>query len=486
MDQVDDTDAEQRRDESSRTHPGAAALTRRTLRRAWEDDIGAEAAEAAFWSTLSLPPLLLGLLGSIGFVGSWFGPDVVAEVQAQILEFCAHVFSPTLVDEIIAPTVTDILTQGRGGIVSLGFLTSLWAGSSAMASYVDAITVAYQQYDVRNPVWQRVVALLLYVAGLIMAMITLPVLALGPDLLISLLPEEWQPGVNRLGDWMYYPIAGLLLTITITTLYKVALPRKPPWHRGLPGAVLAVVVFLVAGVVLRRYIAWVSDNGYSYGALSTPIAFLLFTFFLGFAIVLGAHLNAGIDEMWPPPPTHREKQRRRREQFDRVTARLRLERGRQAWRRRHRVPGAGGDTAPTSRAAGADDAEDAPGRSATARRAERAASPEVAATNQLPAPGGPTDFEGPTDLRGPGTNAVPGDAVEAASSSGAAPDSAASTRRRPAEPDPPPGTPRIDPAARPTARPVDAGGIGTDAAGRNGEIEAGPDDPTTGPEESQS
>ncbi|APU13744.1 MULTISPECIES: YihY/virulence factor BrkB family protein [Actinoalloteichus] len=366
MDQVDDTDAEQQRDGTARGRTRLATLSRRTLRRAWEDDIGAEAAEAAFWSTLSLPPLLLGVLGSIGFVGGWFGPEVVAEVQAQILAFCAHVFSPTLVEEIIAPTVTDILTQGRGGIVSLGFLTSLWAGSSAMASYIDAVTVAYQQYDVRNPVWQRMVALLLYVAGLFMAMITLPVLALGPDLLISLLPDSWQPGINRLGDWMYYPIAGLLLTLTITTLYKVALPRKPPWHRGLPGAVLAVVVFLAAGVVLRRYIAWVSDTGYSYGALSAPIAFLLFTFFLGFAIVLGAHVNAGIDELWPPPPTHRERQRRRQEQFDRVTTRLRLERGRQAWRRRHRVPGPWEMEQATSRQGESGDRAPGAGGSATA------------------------------------------------------------------------------------------------------------------------
>ena len=32
-----------------------------------------------------------------------------------------------------------------------------------------------------------------------------------------------------------------------------------------------------------------------------PIAFLLFAFFLGFAVVIGAELNAAIQEQWPAP-----------------------------------------------------------------------------------------------------------------------------------------------------------------------------------------
>ena len=42
-------------------------------------------------------------------------------------------------------------------------------------------------------------------------------------------------------------------------------------------------------------------------ALATPIAFLLFAFFLGFAIMLGAELNAAIEEEWPAPATHAKR-----------------------------------------------------------------------------------------------------------------------------------------------------------------------------------
>jgi membrane protein len=95
------------------------------------------------------------------------------------------------------------------------------------------------------------------------------------------------------------PVIGLVLVLALTTLYKIALPLKPPWYRGLPGALLAAVVFLVGAFGLRTYLDWLTSTGYTYGALAAPIAFLLGTFFIGMAIVLGAHLNASIQALWP-------------------------------------------------------------------------------------------------------------------------------------------------------------------------------------------
>lgn len=158
---------------------GPWRLLTRTLAKAWDGNIFSEAAEAAFWQTLSLPPLLLGLLGSLGFIGEWFGQGVVSAVHDRIITFCRTIFSQNAVQEIIEPTVNSILTVGKGEIVSIGFVISLWAGSSAMSSFVDAITVAHDQYGVRNEVWQRIFALLLYLCGLIVLVIGLPLLAIG-------------------------------------------------------------------------------------------------------------------------------------------------------------------------------------------------------------------------------------------------------------------------------------------------------------------
>ncbi|MFC5287775.1 YihY/virulence factor BrkB family protein [Actinokineospora guangxiensis] len=318
-------------DDTQGTPAKRPGLARLTLSKAWNGNLFSEAAEAAFWQVLSLPPLLLGLLGMLGFVADWLGQDVTRAVEADIIEISRTAFSESVVTQIIQPTVSDILTVGRGEIVSVGFLISLWAGSSAMSSFVDAICVAHGQYGVRGDVWQRVFALLLYMASLAILLVGLPVLALGPDILPNFFPTSWRPTISAWLDIAYYPAIGIILVLALATLYKVALPRKLPWHRGLPGAALAMAVFLLSSIGLRLYISWITTTGYTYGALATPIAFLLFAFFIGLAITIGAYFNAAIQDMWPARMTKRQRRKWRRLEMDRANERRRSEESVRAW-----------------------------------------------------------------------------------------------------------------------------------------------------------
>ncbi|WP_280263948.1 YihY/virulence factor BrkB family protein [Nocardia abscessus] len=285
----------------------AGTLIVRVAEKAWADSIFAKSAAAAFWQTLSLAPLLLGVLGSLGYVGGWFGPDTVQIVESKIIAFSQELFSASVVTDLIEPTVRDVLGRGRGAVVSVGFVLSLWAGSSAMATFVDSIVEAHDQQDARHPVWQRIFALLLYVLFLVAAVFILPLVALGPTLIGRVLPAAWRATGLQLLDFFYYPGVGLLLIVGLTTLYKLALHTSLPWHRLFGGALVAGVFFMAASDVLRRYLSWVTRTGVTYGALATPIAFLLFTFFLGFAVILGAEFNAAVQEFWPARATRMEQ-----------------------------------------------------------------------------------------------------------------------------------------------------------------------------------
>lgn len=278
-------------------------IVRRTLSKSWDDSIFSESAQAAFWSALSLPPLLLGMLGSLAYVAPLFGPQTLPAIQDQLISTAARFFSSNVINEIIAPTVRDIVKGARGEVVSVGFVISLWAGSSAISSFVDSIVEAHDQTPLRHPVRQRFYALGLYVVMLVGAIAAAPFIALGPRKIAASIPDSWD-NVLQFG---YYPALFLALVVGVNILYRVALPKPLPSHRLVIGSVLAAVVFLVATYGLRVYLTWITRTGYTYGALATPIAFLLFAFFLGFAIMLGAELNAAIEEEWPAPATHAKR-----------------------------------------------------------------------------------------------------------------------------------------------------------------------------------
>ncbi|MPY77526.1 MAG: YihY/virulence factor BrkB family protein [Actinophytocola sp.] len=304
---------------------GPLRLIGLTLTKAWRGSIFSESAEAAFWQALSLAPLMLGLLGLLGYVSDWFGHRVAARVSEEIVRFSETAFSAEVVENIVKPTVAGMLTDGKGAIVSVGFVIALWAGSSAMSSFVDAITVAHDQHGVRHEVWQRIFSLLLYIGSLVLLIIGLPLIAIGPDLLPRFFPDSWH---GMIGFWvrmLYYPTLGVLIVLALATLYKLALPRKLPWHRGVPGAILAMAIFLLTSAGLRFYLGGLSATGYTYGALATPVAFLLFLFFIGLAVVGGAYFNAAIEELWPAGPTRRQQRRWRQLELERAHQAARAE-----------------------------------------------------------------------------------------------------------------------------------------------------------------
>lgn len=275
-------------------------IIRRTLVKAWDDSIFAHSAQAAFWSALSLPPLLLGLLGSLAYVAPLFGANVLPMLEDLLLDTASRFFSASIVDEILEPTVNDIMAGARGEVVSIGFVISLWAGSSAISAFVDSVVEAHSQTPLRHPVRQRFFALGLYVVMLMVVIATAPFIAIGPLRIAQAIPPSWDPVVQ----YGYYPVLSLSLIAIVAILYRVSLPKPIPTHRLLWGSALATLVFLLASFGLRVYLSWITSTGYTYGALATPIAFLLFAFFGGFAIMLGAQLNNAIDEEFPSPTTH--------------------------------------------------------------------------------------------------------------------------------------------------------------------------------------
>lgn len=280
-------------------------ITKRTLGKSWDDSIFSESAQAAFWCALSLPPLLLGMLGALAYIAPLFGPDTLMVIEERIITTSNSFFSPNVVNEIIEPTIRDIIQTARGEVVSIGFVISLWAGSSAVSAFVDSVVEAHDQTPLRHPVRQRFYALGLYVIGLVIVIASAPLIALGPIKIAQSLPDSW----NYVLHFGYYPVLVLTLVIVINVLYRVSLPEPLPSHRLILGSLLAAVVFLTATLGLRFYLTWITETGYTYGALATPIAFLLYAFFLGFAIMIGAELNAAIQEEFPAPDTHARRLR---------------------------------------------------------------------------------------------------------------------------------------------------------------------------------
>ncbi|MFC4496369.1 YihY/virulence factor BrkB family protein [Streptomyces ovatisporus] len=256
------------------------------------------AAEAAFFTLISIPPLLLGLIGLLGYLDAWIGTDTIDSIRTNFLNASSAVLSDRGVDQIARPLIDDVIRGGQPDVISLGFAVALWSGSRAVNVFIDTITVMYGLDGQRGIVKTRLLAFLLYLVALAIGAVVLPLMVAGPDAVLRLVPEA-----QGLVTVFYWPVVLLLSVAFLTTLYHVSVPVRSPWREDIPGALVALLMWVVGSVLLRLYITSTVEGLTIYGSLAAPVAVLLWIGVSAFAVLVGAAVNAAIDHVWPSVAT---------------------------------------------------------------------------------------------------------------------------------------------------------------------------------------
>ncbi|AKZ58871.1 Integral membrane protein [Streptomyces ambofaciens ATCC 23877] len=256
------------------------------------------AAEAAFFTLLSVPPLLLSVLGLIGYVDLWIGADTTESLRTNILDASRAVLSERGVQQITEPILDDVTKGGRPDVISIGFLFALWSGSRAVNVFIDTITVMYGLDGVRGIVKTRLMAFLLFLVALLIGSIALPLMVAGPDAVVRIVP--WSTTVVQV---LYWPVVIILSIAFLTTLYHVSVPVRSPWIEDVPGALVALAMWVLGSFLLRIYLTSTVEGPTIYGSLAAPVAVLLWIGVSAFAVLVGAAVNAAIDRVWPAAAT---------------------------------------------------------------------------------------------------------------------------------------------------------------------------------------
>jgi membrane protein len=295
---------------ATRAVPAPPLTGRRLFRRMVGGTVGAcfryrvtgLAAEAAFFALVSLPPLLLGLVGTLGYLADAAGSDTIADIHRAIIEGASVVLSDLSVQEVVTPTLDTVLASGRPDITVLGALIALWAGSRALNVYVDTITIMYGLGGERGIIRTRALSFSLYLVGLVIGAVLLPLVIAGPSLVGRVVPATADTT-----HLLYWPVVSLLSVAFLTSLYHLSVPVRTRWRRELPGAIVALVIWILGSYLLRLYLETTVEGPSAYGSLAAPVAVLFWLYVTALAVLIGAALNAQIDRVWPTAETARAR-----------------------------------------------------------------------------------------------------------------------------------------------------------------------------------
>jgi membrane protein len=249
----------------------------------WEaadrDEVVDRAGALSYSFLFSFFPLLL-------FVAALVSLLPVHHVIRQLMDSAARLL-PGEAERVVRDTLRQVIAgRGHRGLISLGALTALWAGSTGLATVMSMLNVVYHVRDER-PWWQRrAIAVLLTVvfAALLVA-----------ATLLLMLSARLRPALGLAGGALTTVVPIVLVLIAVDLIYFVAPAGRRAWHWLTPGAVTFTALWLVLSFGLRVYVARFANYEVMYGAIGGLILFLLWLFLTSHVLLVGAEVNCVID-----------------------------------------------------------------------------------------------------------------------------------------------------------------------------------------------
>ena len=262
------------------------------------------AAALSYYFVLSLFPALIFLSAVVAFLPL---PDLFNQTLAVMARFL-----PPDSMGLVRRVLSDVITPNRGTFLSFGILGTLWAASGGFSAAIEALNIAYDVQDDR-PFWKtRPLAVGLAIVTGALMLVALSVMIVGPRF------GEWLASRVHLSyvfvllwPYIHWCLAIGFTILAVEALYFLAPNVKQRFLATLPGAILAVGCWIALSYLLGLYFRHFANFNKTYGTLGAAIALMTWLYWTGFAMLVGAELNAElakissegrIKEKHEPPP----------------------------------------------------------------------------------------------------------------------------------------------------------------------------------------
>jgi membrane protein len=263
-------------------------LGRRVIREIQQDDCLGRAAQLAYYFLFALFPFFLVLTTLLGYLPVPNLLDRLMETLAEML--------PGEALQLVQSNVRELVTDQRGGLLSLGLLAALWTSSSAVTAIMDSLNRSYDVEEGR-PFWKvRLTAILLTIGLSVFIIVSLILLTFGPQIGGWIADKVGLGSVFKLAwNILRWPFIVGLIIVAMALIYYLAPDVEQEWQWITPGSVVAVIGWLLASLGFSFYVNNFGSYNATYGSIGAVIVLLTWMYVSGFFILVGGEINAEIE-----------------------------------------------------------------------------------------------------------------------------------------------------------------------------------------------
>jgi membrane protein len=191
--------------------------------------------------------------------------------------------------------IIEVLSQPRGGLLTIGLLFTIWAASSGVDALRLSLNRAYSITEERSILRLKLQSILFVLVGGSFIFVVALVILLGP-ILWHIARTLFSLSMNDEQTWILgrYALGAVLICFTTGMLHLVLPMKRPRLLQVLTGAVATSILWLSAAGLFTIYISTLTSYGSTYGKLGGIVVTLLFFDVTALIFIFGAELNASL------------------------------------------------------------------------------------------------------------------------------------------------------------------------------------------------
>jgi membrane protein len=289
--------------------PGRVAVLKRTAKEFQEDNLTDWAAALTYYAVLALFPALLALVALVGIFGQY------PQTTNALLDIARQVSGNDSALNGLKDTIDGIVRNkgGAGALLGLSLAGALWSASGYIGAFMRASNAIYEVPEGR-PFWKLRPLQVVVTLGivLLLALVLVALVVTGP--VAKAIGD--QVGLGDTAVTIYqivkWPIMAAIVLVILAVLYYIAPSARLPKIQWLsPGAIVALVIWIIASAAFGFYVANFGSYNKTYGTLGGAISLLVWMWITNLAVLFGQELNAEIErgrELTAGLPADRELQ----------------------------------------------------------------------------------------------------------------------------------------------------------------------------------
>lgn len=269
-------------------------ILRILLKKILDDEILDRANGVAYNFMLAIFPGIIFLFTLIPYITVYY-PEIN---ERSILEFLESQMPASMVD-VVSSTILDILSNQRGGLLSIGFLFALFLSTNGMMALMRAFNTSYKTIENRGAIKMRVIATGLTFNLTFVLFLSMILLIVGQLVLDYIMALSWI-NISDFAVFLLFALRFVVIFVTfflaIATIYYFGPAIHYNWRFFSIGSFLATILCMLVSYGFSYYISNFSTYNKVYGSIGVLIALMVWIQLITIVLLVGYEVNASIHD----------------------------------------------------------------------------------------------------------------------------------------------------------------------------------------------